>query len=59
MEGIVPRSSSVDSAKSGELHERDWSGNVAVDLTLIADYYKRLGNKGARPELAAPWVFRT
>ena len=35
------------------------SGNVAVDLALIADYYQRLGNKGARPELAAPWVFRT
>ena len=35
------------------------SGNVDVDLALIADYYQRLGNQGARPELAAPWVFRT
>ena len=34
------------------------SGNVAVDLTAIADYYKTLGNRGARPALAAPWVFR-
>ena len=34
------------------------SGNVDVDLALIADYYQRLGNQGARPELAAPWVFR-
>ena len=33
------------------------SGNVDVDLALIADYYQRLGNQGARPELAAPWVF--
>ncbi len=34
------------------------SGNVDVDLAAISDYYKTLGNKGARPELAAPWVFR-
>ena len=34
------------------------SGNVAVDLAAIADYYKTLGNTGASPELAAPWVFR-
>ena len=34
------------------------SGNVDVDLAAIADYYKTFGNKGARPELAAPWVFR-
>ena len=34
------------------------SGNADVDLAAIADHYKTLGNKGARPELAAPWVFR-
>ena len=34
------------------------SGNVAADLKAIADYYQTLGNQGARPELAAPWVFR-
>ena len=34
------------------------SGNLDVDLALIADYYQRMGNQGARPELAAPWVFR-
>ena len=34
------------------------SGNVDVDLAAIADYYGTLGNKGARAELAAPWVFR-
>ena len=34
------------------------SGNVDVDLAAIAVYYKTLGNQGARPELAAPWVFR-
>ena len=34
------------------------SGNVDVDLAAIAAYYKTLGNKGAKPELAAPWVFR-
>ena len=34
------------------------SGNVDVDLAAIADYYGTLGNKGARGELAAPWVFR-
>ena len=34
------------------------SGDVDVDLAAIADYYNTLGNKGARPELAAPWVFR-
>ena len=34
------------------------SGNVDVDLAAIADYYATLGNKGARAELAAPWVFR-
>ena len=33
-------------------------GNVDVDLAAIAEYYKTLGNQGARPELAAPWVFR-
>ena len=34
------------------------SGSVDVDLAAIAAYYKTLGNKGAKPELAAPWVFR-
>ena len=34
------------------------SGNVDVDLAAIADYYATLRNKGARAELAAPWVFR-
>ena len=34
------------------------TGNVGIDLAAIAEYYKSLGNKGARPELAAPWVFR-
>ena len=34
------------------------SGTVDVDLAAIADYYKTLGNQGAKPELAAPWVFR-
>ena len=34
------------------------SGDVDVDLAAIAGYYKALGNKGARPELAAPWAFR-
>ena len=34
------------------------SGNVDVDLAAIADYYGTLGNKGARAELAAPWVLR-
>ncbi len=34
------------------------SGNVDADLAAIDQYYKTLGNKGARPELAAPWKFR-
>lgn len=34
------------------------SGTADVDLAAIADYYKTLGNQGAKPELAAPWVFR-
>ncbi len=34
------------------------SGNVALDLAAIAEYYKTLGNKGAKPALAAPWTFR-
>ena len=34
------------------------TGNVGVDLEAIATYYTTLGNKGARAELAAPWVFR-
>jgi hypothetical protein len=29
-----------------------------AERAAISDYYKTLGNKGARPELAAPWVFR-
>lgn len=34
------------------------SGNAAVDLAAIADYYQTLGNQGAKPALAAPWNFR-
>jgi 1-acyl-sn-glycerol-3-phosphate acyltransferase len=33
-------------------------GDVDADLAAIAGYYRMLGNKGAKPELAAPWVFR-
>ena len=34
------------------------SGNVDVDLMAIADFYKSLGNRGAKPERAAPWKLR-
>ena len=34
------------------------SGDVAADLAKISGYYRSLGNTGAKPELAAPWVFR-
>ncbi|MBL8311457.1 MAG: 1-acyl-sn-glycerol-3-phosphate acyltransferase [Burkholderiales bacterium] len=34
------------------------SGDVDADLAAISGYYRTLGNRGARPELAAPWVFR-
>jgi hypothetical protein len=34
------------------------SGNVDVDLAAIADFYKGLGNRGAKPDQAAPWTFR-
>ena len=34
------------------------SGNVDGDLAAIAEYYRALGNQGAKPELAAPWKFR-
>ena len=33
-------------------------GNVEADLAAIDLYYRTLGNKGAKPELAAPWKFR-
>ena len=35
------------------------SGDVAADLTAIADYYLTLGNRGDQPDHAAPWTFRT
>jgi len=35
------------------------TGNAAIDLATIADYYATLGNKGAKPALAAPWKFRS
>jgi 1-acyl-sn-glycerol-3-phosphate acyltransferase len=35
------------------------SGNVDADLAAIAAYYKALANRGAKPELAAPWTFRS
>lgn len=34
------------------------SGNVDVDLMAIADFYESLGNRGAKPERAAPWKLR-
>lgn len=34
------------------------SGNVDADLAAIAAFYQTLGNRGARPDMAAPWVFR-
>ena len=34
------------------------SGDVAVDLAAIAEYYQTLGNAGDQPEHAAPWTFR-
>ena len=34
------------------------SGDVDADLATIDGYYRRLGNQGAKPELAAPWKFR-
>ena len=34
------------------------SGDVAADLAAISGYYRSLGNTGAKPESAAPWVFR-
>ena len=34
------------------------SGDVAADLAAISGYYRSLGNTGAKPDLAAPWVFR-
>ena len=34
------------------------SGNVDLDLAAIADFYTTLGNRGARPDQAAPWKFR-
>ena len=33
-------------------------GQTDTDLAVIDAYYKTLGNQGARPERAAPWVFR-
>ena len=35
------------------------SGDVAVDLAAITDYYLTLGNQGDQPDHAAPWSFRT
>jgi 1-acyl-sn-glycerol-3-phosphate acyltransferase len=32
--------------------------DVAADLGRINSYYSALGNRGAKAELAAPWVFR-
>ena len=34
------------------------SGNVEVDLAAINAFYRDLGNLGAKPANAAPWVFR-
>jgi hypothetical protein len=34
------------------------SGNVDVDLAAIAAFYAGLGNRGAKPDQAAPWKFR-
>ena len=34
------------------------TGNVGIDLAAINGYYRTLGNKGAKPALAAPWTFR-
>lgn len=33
-------------------------GNVGADLAAIDAYYRELGNRGAVPELAAPWKFK-
>lgn len=33
-------------------------GDAATDLAAIEGYYRDLGNRGAKPELAAPWKFR-
>lgn len=35
------------------------SGDVATDLSAIANYYRTLGNHGHQPDRAAPWTFRT
>lgn len=35
------------------------SGDVTTDLAAIANYYRRLGNPGDKPDHAAPWKFRT
>lgn len=34
------------------------SGNVDADLAAIGAFYQSLGNRGARPDMAAPWVLR-
>jgi 1-acyl-sn-glycerol-3-phosphate acyltransferase len=34
------------------------SGDVDADLAAIDSFYRDLGNQGAKPENAAPWVFR-
>lgn len=33
-------------------------GRADADLAAIDDYYQQLGNRGAVPELAAPWKFK-
>jgi 1-acyl-sn-glycerol-3-phosphate acyltransferase len=33
-------------------------GNAGRDLAAIEDYYRTLGNQGAKPTQAAPWKFR-
>ena len=35
------------------------SGDVVADLAAITLYYQTLGNRGQRPDRAAPWMFRT
>ena len=49
-------------ADAREVRDRDAiltpSGDVVADLATISGYYRSLGNTGAKPELAAPWVFR-
>lgn len=34
------------------------SGNVDADLAAIRAFYRDLGNRGAKPENAAPWVLK-